>query len=143
MFRLDRLMLIALASGSLGCQGADVPQVNVGLNQPPPGVAQAFSWERIPGASAYQVVVSLDMAGVNPVGTSGFTADTHMTLQSVAWRPGHPVADRPYFWTMRAFDRPDPQGVLLTIRGPHQVQFDRGSLPIAPAIESPDPVASP
>jgi hypothetical protein len=100
-----------------------VPDSSVGVNRPAPGLGQAFAWNVVPGASAYQVVLSLDRAGTTPVGTTGFTADTQVAYGAVAWREGHPLVDRPYFWVLRAYDRPDPQGLLLTQSDPREVTF--------------------
>jgi hypothetical protein len=122
--RLAAWCLAALAS-TTGCAqlNVPVPDTSVGINRPAPGLGQAFAWTMVPGASAYQVVLSLDRAGTNPVGNTGFTSDTHVAYGAVAWREGHPVVDRTYFWVLRAYDRPDPQGLLLTQSDPREVTF--------------------
>lgn len=115
-------------TGVLALAGCDqlnmpMPDTTIGINRPAPGLGQAFAWNGVPGASAYQVVLSLDRAGTSPVGASGFTSDTHLAYGAVAWREGHPVVDRGYFWVLRAYDRPDPQGLLLTQSEPREVSF--------------------
>lgn len=130
MKHLPILVLAALIStGSGGCQGVPVPETRIGINVPPPGTTRVFRWDAVPAASAYQVVVTIDRNGTQPVGVSGFTGDTQLTSQAVAWREGHPVVGRPYFWLVRAYDRPDPQGVLLTVRGPYDVTFEPSDVP--------------
>ncbi|MNT20311.1 hypothetical protein D3C72_1556170 [compost metagenome] len=118
--------MVAGSAALVGCAQLNIPvpdAVNVGLNRPAPGVGQAFTWNTVPGASAYQVVLSMDRVGTTPAGTTGFTADTHVSYGAIAWREGHPVKDRAYFWVLRAYDRPDPQGLLLTQSDPREIIF--------------------
>ena len=136
---------------ALGCnQPTAVPDVRVGINEPPPGTVAALSWFPVPGASAYHVVISIDRGLTQPVGVTGFTTERHVTLSAVAWRPGHPQLGRPYFWTMRAYDRPDPQGLLLTNSDPQPItiynwgQLAGPPLSVAPTVSpSPEPTAAP
>lgn len=110
-------VLLALA----GCDPTlPVPQVSIGLNTWPPGLERRFSWTGLPGASAYLVAVSSDRQRADLVATSGFTADTSLPLSRLAWREGHPLPDRSYFWTLRAYDRPDPQGLQLVQSEPRE-----------------------
>jgi hypothetical protein len=132
MKRLPILILLGLIStGSGGCQGIPVPETRIGINVPPGGEVRTFSWDPVPSASAYQLVVTIDRNGTQPIGMTGFTSDTQISASAIAWRQGHPVVGRPYFWTVRAYDRPDPQGVLLTVRGPQEIKFTAGDLPQA------------
>ncbi len=109
-----RWAVVALTLALTGCDAATpVPNVAIGLNRPPAGFERRFGWTGRPGASAYLVVVSTDRGGADPVATSGFTADTSLPVGALAWQERHPLADRGYFWTVRAYDRPDPQGLLI------------------------------
>ena len=110
-----------------GCGTVPVPDTTVGINRPAPGLGQAFAWTAVPGASAYQVTLSMDRAGTTPAASSGFTSDTHLAFGALAWREGHPIAGRTYFWVLRAYDRPDPQGLLLTQSDPREIAFDSTS----------------
>jgi len=69
------------------------------------------------------VVVSLDRAGMAPVGVTAMLSDHQLDPAKIAWHEGHPVADRPYFWVVRAFDRPDPQGLMLSVSEPREISF--------------------
>lgn len=135
------LMAALVSTGSGGCQ--EFPDTRIGLNTPPAGMGRAFRWDRVPSASAYQVVITTDRSGTQPVGVTSFTADTQLTLGAVAWREGHPILGRPYFWTLRAYDRPDPQGVLLTVRGPQEVSFVATDFRAEGGLVSPSPSAAP
>lgn len=144
MKHLSIWVLVALVStGSGGCTGMEIPDTRIGLNVPPPGSERTFRWDRVPSASAYQVVVTTDRAGTQPVGVTSFTGDTQMTLAAVAWQQGHPILGRPYFWTLRAYDRPDPQGVLLTVRGPQEILFEATDFRGTGWLVSPSPSAVP
>lgn len=113
--------IAALAVALMGCDATTpVPTVSVGLNRPAPGLERRFGWTGRPGASAYMIVVSSDRGGADPVATSGFTADTSLPVGALAWRESHPLADRAYFWTVRAYDRPDPQGLMLARSEPRE-----------------------
>ena len=120
----------AAALALAGCDAATtaaMPDVAIGLNRPAPGLhglpsamERRFAWSARPGASAYLVVVSTDRGGADPVASSGFTAATMLPATALAWRELHPLADRAYFWTVRAYDRPDPQGLLLARSEPRE-----------------------
>lgn len=117
--------LLGLAVVS-GCAQLNIPvpdMTSVGINRPAPGLGQAFSWTAVPGASAYMVVLSTDRAGTVPAGTTGFTSDTHVSYGAIAWREGNPKLNQTYFWVLKAYDRPDPQGLLLTQSDPREVTF--------------------
>lgn len=115
------------------CQQAGLDQASIGLNRPAPGTVPALTWAPVTGASAYQVTLSMDRGATLPVGTSGFTANPLLPLDRIIWQEGHPVQGRPYFWTVRAYDRPDPSGLLLVTRGPTEITFDVIWAPPAPA----------
>ena len=98
-------------------------QATVGYLKPGTENTTPFAWEPVTGAASYQVIVSLDRAGRSPVGTSALVSTNQLTEQQIAWRSGYPRTDRAYFWVVRAFDRNDPRGVLLTISLPTEVRF--------------------
>ena len=125
---MRRMLLVALGALALATTGCTMPDfTTIGLNRPAPGLGKAFGWKAVPGASAYQVVITMDRAGTQPAGISGFTSDTHVAYQAVVWREGNPIKDRPYFWVIKAYDRPDPQGLLLTQSEPIEVVFSEPS----------------
>lgn len=116
-----RWVLAALALALWGCDATSpVPSVSIGLNRPAAGFERRFGWSGRPGASAYLVVVSTDRGGADLVALSGFTAEHSVPVHALAWRESHPIAERAYFWTVRAYDRPDPQGLLLARSEPRE-----------------------
>lgn len=122
MKRLFFIVLAGLVSvGSAAC--SQWPDTRIGFNTPPPGTQLAFQWDAVTGASAYQVVVALDRGLTSPVGQSGFTSATRLPFSAIAWLPGHPIDARPYFWAVRAYDRPDPTGLLLSTSAPQSITF--------------------
>ena len=120
----------ALAFTLMGCDPTvPVPTVSIGLNRPAPGfgqgwaapeLARRFFWGDRPGAAAYVVVVSTDRRETEQVARSGFTADHSLSVAALAWQELHPFGDRSYFWSVRAYDRPDPQGLLLAQSEPRE-----------------------
>jgi hypothetical protein len=110
---------VILGAGSCGV----LTQGTLGFVGPSPDTFTGFTWSPVPGAVAYQVIISLDRAGTAPVGISPLTADPFLQPQQIAWHAGHPMTDRDYFWVMLAFDRNDPNGVLLSITDPRAVRF--------------------
>lgn len=97
-------------------------KAEIGINRPAPGQEPALDWPDVPGASAYQVTVYVDRAGLSPVARSGFTAASALPLEALQWLPDTAL-DRPYFWVVRAFDRPSPDGLLLNAFGPYEQLF--------------------
>lgn len=115
------LVVMATFLALAGCDATNpVPTVSIGLNTWPAGFERRFSWTGLPGASAYTVAVHSDRQRAELVATTGFTADTSMPVSGLAWKEGHPIADRSYFWSLRAFDRPDPQGLQLVQSEPRE-----------------------
>lgn len=127
--RMGRASLMGLALVALA--GCDVPGLL--MAEPPTGTAAAtavvdpfaaparvFDWDARPGAQAYQVVASLDRAGTAIAAVSAFTSAVTMPLTALSWREGHPSAGRSYFWVVRAYDRADPQGLLLATSDPRE-----------------------
>lgn len=123
--------LLALFVGTVA--GCDV--VSTLLADPPAGSAvpgatspvdpfapaqRNFDWDPRPGAMAYQVVASLDRGGTAIAAVSAFTSAFALPVSALAWREGHPSTDRAYFWVVRAYDRADPQGLLLATSDPRE-----------------------
>ena len=132
---------ILLGAGSCGV----LTQGTIGYVSPAASDAPAFAWEPVPGAVAYQVIVSLDRAGTSPVGTSPLVTTTQLAPQQIAWHAGHPLTDRAYFWVMRAFDRNDPRGVLLDTTEPLEVHFPAPSDGLSVTygdLPAPSPISS-
>lgn len=109
--------LLATATASCGV----LTQYTLGITGPADRTLPDISWTPVTGAVAYQVVVTLDRDLAWPIGTSSLVTTTSLNLAQVAWQTGYPTTDRPYFWVVRAYDRNDPQGVLLSTSTP--VQF--------------------
>ena len=120
------------ATGATTAGAAGGAGVSVILGQP----LRRFACGARPGAASYQVVVSADRTGTSWVAASAFTSETSLPLTALAWREGHPLAERAYFWVLRAYDRPDPQGVLLATSEPREFRPD---VRLAPAWVLVDP----
>jgi hypothetical protein len=133
-------LFLAVVLTSVAC--GELTQGTIGYA--PGGDVPATSWSPVPGAFAYQVVVSLDRAGMQPVGTTALLSGYQLDPAKIAWHEGHPIVDRTYFWVVRAFDRPDPRGVLLSTTEPREIRFtgQPGGLSITYQEPSPSPTAT-
>lgn len=117
---LGQWLFLAVVSSCAAC--GELTQGTIGI-APWPDQVPSTAWSPVPGAVAYQVVLSLDRAGMAPVGTTGLLTDTQLDPAKVAWHEGHPIQDRSYFWVVKAFDRADPRGVLLSVTEPREIRF--------------------
>ncbi|MDB5099118.1 MAG: hypothetical protein JWM80_3539 [Cyanobacteria bacterium RYN_339] len=133
-------LFLAVVMASAAC--GELTQGVVGYS-PGGDAAPATAWTPVPGALAYQVIVSLDRSGMEPVGTTAFGTVTQLDTTKIAWHEGHPIRDRPYFWVVRAFDRPDPQGVLLSVTEPREIQFTGQPGGVTFTYSEPSPSPSP
>jgi hypothetical protein len=117
---LGQWLFLAVVLSSAAC--GELTQATIGV-APWTDQVPTTAWSPVPGAAAYQVVLSLDRAGMAPVGTTGLLMEPQLDPAKIAWHEGHPIQDRTYFWVARAFDRTDPRGIMLSVTEPREIRF--------------------
>lgn len=130
----------AMALLAAACEGGGPTSYVLGYGSPETRAlaTSELSWDAVPGATGYRVVVSLDRAGWSPVAVTALAAETRVSSDKLAWREGHPLADRSYFWAMRAYDA---QGLLLTGSEGREIRFGppQGGLELGITFPTPSP----
>ena len=137
-WKLGQWLFLLALSASAAC--GELTQATVGYVPPSDGFPNT-AWATVPGAFAYRVVVSLDRSGTAPVGSTALVSEHQLDPSKIAWHEGHPILDRPYFWVVLAYDRPDPRGVLLGVTEPREIHFS--AIPAGLQVNYQEPTPSP